>query len=779
MSADRSKAAARIEALRDEIREHDRRYYDLDDPIISDAAYDKLFRELQELEAAHPDLVRPDSPTQRVGGQVSERFVRVKHRLPMLSLANVDSDEKLEAFDARIRAALDQESPRYYCEPKFDGLAVELVYEDGLFVRGATRGDGEAGEDVTANLRTVRTVPLRLAAAVPGRLEVRGEVVIFRDDFAEMNRKQQEVGLKIYANPRNAAAGSLRQLDPKITQQRPLRFFAYEAVGEDDAFELHSERLAWLETLGFRLSNEAGPAEGIEAAKVYCNRLLARRHELPYEIDGAVVKIDRDEERRKLGFVARSPRWAVAYKFPPQEETTTVERIDIQVGRTGVLTPVAHLTPVQVGGVTVSRATLHNEDELRRKDVREGDRVVVRRAGDVIPEIVKVVKEVRTGDEREFVFPTHCPSCGSLVERRRIGKQDIPDAAEEFDTSADDAFASPDGKVETSGPAPSTEPEADKDTETGTGKRRGAPRSKTSSAAEAGQRAGPSTDEAVAEAETKSETLGAAWVCLNSACPAQLHGRILHFASRRAMDIEGLGEEIVAQALAQGLVKDFGDLYDLRAADWASLERKMREGSEKVSLVGETIGKKIAEGVERSKTRPLRRFYNALGIPLVSEARSVTLARAFPDVRTLFEADLAQVMELEGFAEIRAKNVVDFFHNPDNQRVILHLLEAGVRPEPEPEPPPVDAVEGSPFFGKTVVLTGTLQAFGRDAAKEEIERRGGKVTGSVTKKTDLLVAGADKGPSTKLRKAEELGIEIVDEAGFLALLGEATEGAGS
>ncbi|HEY0840049.1 MAG TPA: NAD-dependent DNA ligase LigA, partial [Vulgatibacter sp.] len=559
-------AAKRIEILRDEIREHDRRYYVLDAPVISDAAYDALFRELQALEAEHPDLVTPESPTQRVGGAPAEGFEKVVHRVPMLSLANAFSDEDLDDFDTRLRNTLDAKDGRglrrkkakvdgepgnldprlaqyildeadggapfpFYCEPKFDGLAVELVYEDGVFVRGATRGDGEVGEDITPNLRTVHSVPLKLSREVPGRLEVRGEVVMLRKDFEALNRRQEEARQaelerretdpegrrralpKLFANPRNAAAGSLRQLDPRITASRPLTFFAYEVTREGGGFESHGQRLHWLETLGFRLSGEDARASGLAETKAYCARMLQKRHELPYLVDGVVVKIDDDGLRHELGAVARSPRWAVACKFPPEEETTRVEKIDVQVGRTGILTPVAFLEPVHVGGVIVSRATLHNEDELRRKDVREGDRVVVRRAGDVIPEIVQVVTEVRTGSESEFHFPKTCPSCGSEVFR-----------------------------------------EEDK----------------------------------------------AAWRCLNSSCPAQLEGRLIHFASRRAMDIEGLGEEIAAQLVLKEIVKDFGDLYDLRAEDWSRLDRVV---GDKVYSLGALVGGKLAEAVEKSKHR--------------------------------------------------------------------------------------------------------------------------------------------------------------------------------
>lgn len=820
---------ARIHELRAEILEHDRRYYLRAAPTISDAQYDALMRELQDLEAAHPELITADSPTQRVGGAPSPEFARVSHRIPMLSLSNVTTDEELGDFDTRMRNLLDAKDGRglrrqkasgaaakgagdgdaaesglveelrpyilnvedggepfeFYCEPKFDGLAVELVYEDGAFVRGATRGDGEVGEDVTPNLRTVRSIPLRLLQEVPGRLDVRGEVVMFREDFEALNRRQEEEGLRSFANPRNAAAGSLRQLDPKITARRPLTFYAYEAVGLGDTLPSHEARLDWLASLGFRPSGEARRVTGIDEARAYCHELLERRHDLPYEIDGAVVKVDDERLRRELGAVARSPRWAIAYKFPPEEETTTVELIDVQVGRTGVLTPVAHLTPVHVGGVVVARATLHNEDELRRKDVRKGDRVVVRRAGDVIPEVVRVVTEVRTGEEEVFHFPSHCPICGAKVERRRVlkraarSKHDPSAGALEDDSEVGDQvvleLVEPEGqqgggalpsKHETDGAAGAALPSA------GVGAEEAPSEPKESSPEEQAR----GTDGAAAPPDQPEGEEGAAWICPNAACPAQLQGRILHYASRRAMDIEGLGEELVAQIVAKGMVKDFGDLYDLTVDDWAGLDRIV---DDKVYKVGKKVGKKIADGVEASKRRRLRNFYNALGIQLVSETMGATLAKYFPDVLSLFSVKQEDILALPFFGPARAQVVVDFFHSPENQRVIRHLLDVGVRPEPDPEP--ITSAEGSEgaLTDKTLVITGALSRFSRNQAKEEVERRGGKVTGSVSKNTDYLVAGEEKGPTTKLRRAQELGVPVLDEAAFLQLLGlEGDQGEG-
>lgn len=688
-------AEQRIRELREEIRTHDYRYYVLDAPTISDAAYDRLYRELQQLEAEHPDLVTPDSPTQRVGGAPAPGFARVERRRPMLSLANVFDEAELEEFDAGLHRRLGEDTQiRYLCEPKFDGLAVELIYEDGVFVQGATRGDGVVGEDVTGNLRTIRSVPLRLRRELPGRLEVRGEVVMFKEDFAALNRRQEEAGDKVFANPRNAAAGSLRQLDPRITASRPLNFYAYEVGASPLAFTTHEEKLRTLAELGFRESGEWKVARDVEEAKAIWRTILERRHDLPYEVDGVVVKVDDEDLRARLGQVSKSPRWAVACKFPPEEETTRVERIGVQVGRTGAITPVAFLEPVRVGGVIVSRATLHNEDELRRKDVREGDRVVVRRAGDVIPEIVRVVAEVRTGTEEPWPFPTHCPVCQSELVRERRKKG-----------------------------------------------------------------AGGTEDEA---AEEEGE-LEAAWRCTNSACPAQIKERIRHFASRQAMDIEGLGEEMVGQLVDRGIVRDFAGLYALKAEDWASLDRVVaRDGEERVYKVGAKVGRKLADAVEKSKEVPLRRFLVALGIRHVGESTAAAVARAFPDVRSLYDAKLADLTGVKDVGEIVAQSILDFFAREENRQVIDRLLEVGVRPLPE------EVIEGGAFEGKTVVLTGTLSAFTRDQAKAEIERRGGKVSGSVSRKTDLVVAGEEAG--SKLRKAQELGVQVVDEAAFASML---------
>src|SRR5947208_14725743 len=514
--------AARAEELRAQLRDASHRYYVLDAPTLSDAEYDRLFRGLEQLEADHPDLITPDSPTRRVGAGPSEKFAKVTHRRQMMSLANAMAEEEFLEFDARVHRLLGGEKVRFVMEPKLDGLAVTLTYEDGRFVQGATRGDGLVGEDVTQNLRTIKMVPLQLKGTPPKLFEVRGEVFINKRDFVRMNEEREKAGEPTFVNPRNCAAGSLRQLDPRITAQRPLSIFFYE-VGDTPgvAFATHWEKLALLRELGLRTNPENELVETLEAVKDKYRRMLAMRHELPYEIDGSVGKVDSEDQRRRLGAVSRTPRWAIAYKFPAEEEATTVEDIVVSVGRTGALTPVAFLTPVRVGGVTVARATLHNEEEVRRKDVRKGDRVFLRRAGDVIPEIVRVITESRPPEGLpEFVMPTHCPACGSEVHRE-----------------------------------------------------------------------------------------GAITRCTNLSCPAQLHGRLRHFASRGAMDIEGLGDQTCSQLVERGLLKTPADLYGLTREQWLGLER-----------MGDKSVDNLLGALEASKTTSLKRFLYALGIRLVREA---------------------------------------------------------------------------------------------------------------------------------------------------------------
>ncbi|MBI5860876.1 MAG: NAD-dependent DNA ligase LigA [Rhodocyclales bacterium] len=671
--------AARIAHLRAEIERHNRAYYVLDAPTIPDAEYDRLFRELQALEAAHPELAASDSPTRRVGGAALAEFGQVIHEVPMLSLGNAFSAEEAAAFDRRCREALGRDSIDYACEPKFDGLAISLLYEDGLFVRGATRGDGFSGEDVTQNLRTVRSIPLRLTGeAIPARLEVRGEVLMFRAEFEAMNERQRARGEKEFVNPRNAAAGSLRQLDPKMTAQRPLRFFAYgvaqiSAVSPAPTF--HSELMERLGAWGFPLASERAVVTGAAGLATYYETLAAQRHALPYDIDGVVYKVNRLADQETLGFVSRAPRFAIAHKFPAEEALTVVEAIDVQVGRTGALTPVARLVPVFVGGVTVTNATLHNEDEVRRKDVRVGDTVIVRRAGDVIPEVVAIVAEKRPlkdmfGAEPlhpPFELPKVCPVCRSAVEK-----------------PADEAIARCTGGL---------------------------------------------------------------------FCPAQRKQALLHFASRRALDIEGLGEKLVEQLVEQHVVKTPADLYKLGVLALAHLDR-----------MAEKSAANILAAIERSKTTTLARFIYALGIRNVGEATAKDLARYFGNLDALMQASADELQQVPDVGPVVAASIAHFFAEAHNVEVIEQLRAAGVHwPEGEPAPRAV-----LPLAGKTFVLTGTLPTLTRDEAKERIEALGGRVAGSVSKKTDFVVAGAEAG--SKLEKAQQLGITILDEPQLMELL---------
>jgi DNA ligase (NAD+) len=658
--------AVRAEELRAQLRDASHRYYVLDAPTLSDAEYDRLFRELEQLEADHPDLITADSPTRRVGAAPSEKFAKVTHRRQMMSLANAMTEDEFLEFDARVHRTLGDEPVRYVVEPKLDGLAVTLRYENGRFVQGATRGDGLTGEDVTANLRTIKMVPLQLAGRAPAIFEARGEVFINKRDFVKLNEEREKAGEPTYVNPRNTAAGSLRQLDPRITAQRPLSIFFYE-VGETPrlTFATHWEKLALLRELGLRTNPENALCESLPEVRERYRRMLSMRHELPYEIDGSVIKVDSEDQRRRLGAVSRTPRWAIAWKFPAEEEATTVEDIFVSVGRTGALTPVAALKPVHVGGVTVSRATLHNEDELRRKDVRVGDRVFLRRAGDVIPEIVRVIVESRPAGSRPWEMPKQCPACGTPVVREE------------------------------------------------------------------------------GEAITR---------CPNPTCPAKTVSRLRHFASRLAMDIEGLGVETSTQLTETGLVKTPADLYRLRHAQLVGLDR-----------FADLSARNLLAAIEASKTRPLRHVIYALGIRMVGEATAVSLARRFGSLEALMNASVEELQSVRDVGPEVAGQIHDFLALPDQREMIHQLLAAGVRPQAE-----AAAAAAGPLAGKTVVLTGTLAQYSREAAKAEIERRGGRVSGSVSRKTDLVVAGDDAG--SKLKKAQELGVRVVDENGFRELL---------
>ncbi len=663
--------AERAKALRAEIERHNYRYYVLDAPEVPDAEYDRLFRELQALEAEHPGLATPDSPTQRIGAAALAAFAPVEHRVPMLSLNNAFTEDEVVAFDRRLREGLGLEAVRYAAEPKFDGLAVSLMYEAGTLVRGATRGDGYTGEEVTANLRTIRAVPLHLPGkGVPGVLEVRGEVLMLKRDFEHLNQSQRERGEREFVNPRNAAAGALRQLDPRVTAGRRLTFFAY-GIGVAEGgpqFLTHGEILDFLEAERFPVSRERRLVTGTDGLLDYYRSIGEKRAKLPYDIDGVVYKVNDIAAQERLGFVARAPRFAVAHKFAPEEATSVVVAIDVQVGRTGALTPVARLQPVFVGGVTVTNATLHNEEEVRRKDVRVGDTVVVRRAGDVIPEVARVVPEQRPAHTTLFHMPKHCPVCGSGVER-------------------------PEG-------------------------------------------------EAVARC-----TAGLY-------CPAQRKQALLHFASRRAMDIEGLGEKLVDQLVDSGMVHTPADLYRLDVDTLAGLERMGRKSAQN-----------LAEAIAGSRSPTLERFVYALGIRNVGETTARDLARHFGDIHALIAADAAELERVPEVGPVVAASICEFSHETHNRTVIEQLLAAGVRPRHRP---PARTAEG--VAGQTFVLTGTLPNLTREEAKARIEDKGGRVTGSVSKKTHYVVAGAEAG--SKLEKAQQLGIRVLDEAALLKLLGD-------
>jgi DNA ligase (NAD+) len=661
----------RAETLRRELNRHNYLYYVLDQPVISDAQYDKLLRELQELERAHPELIQPDSPTQRVGAAPSREFGEVRHAVPMTSMDNAFSDEELREWDQRVRKGLETESEiAYTAEPKFDGTSVSLRYEDGVLTQAGTRGDGSTGEDVTVNARTIRTVPLHLqGGGWPKLVEVRGEVVIPKKDFERLNAEQLKQGGKVFANPRNAAAGSLRQLDPRITASRPLSFFPW-GLGETSApvAQRYSEVVKHLRDWGFRITEFFRVVHGVEQCLRYHAEILEKRDKLPFEIDGVVYKVDDLAARERLGFTARAPRWAIAHKFPAHEENTVVEDIIASVGRTGVITPVAVLKPVQVSGVTVTHATLHNQDEVERKDVRIGDTVVVRRAGDVIPEIVAVIKAKRPRGTKPWRMPRKCPVCGSEVIR---------------------------------------EPQA------------------------------------------------AAHRCMGGlVCPAQRMGALLHFASRHAMDIEGLGDKLVRQLVDKGLVRTVADLYRLKQDQLANLER-----------MAEKSAQNLLDQIEKSKDTTLARFLYALGIPQVGEATAQLLADHFGAIDDIMDAKRETLEQIHGIGPAMAEDIYEFFHEKHNREVIRALIKAGIR-----WPKPTRAKKDSPLAGKTFVLTGGLASMSRDEARRKLQELGAKVTDSVSKKTDFVIVGEE--PGSKADKARALGVTMLDEKAFLKLTGE-------
>jgi len=666
---DKKDAERRIEKLREEINYHNYLYYVLDSPEISDAEYDRLMQELVELEKAYPELITPDSPTQRVGAPPLEEFKPVTHTIPMLSLSNTETEEETMEFDRRIKRFLhisQDESIEYVAEPKLDGLAVEVIYEGGRLKVGSTRGDGFTGEDVTLNLKTIRTLPLNLLKRhepVPSKLEVRGEVFIRLEDFRKLNRQREESGEPAFANPRNAAAGSLRQLDPNITAKRPLDIFFYgigEVIGR--RFESQWEILQTLQRWGLKTNPLNRRCNGIEDALAYYKEIEEKRDSLEYEIDGVVIKVNSLELQERLGTVARSPRWAVAYKFEPRQATTRILKIEAHVGRTGILTPVAVMEPVNVGGVTVSRSTLHNQDEIDRKDIRVGDTVLIQRAGDVIPEVVKVITSKRTGKEKPYHLPDKCPVCGS-------------------DVMKEDVY----------------------------------------------------------------------YRCTGINCPAQLKERIRHFASRRAMDIEGLGEKLTEQLVDRGLVKNISDIYYLTKDQIASLER-----------MADKSAQNIMDAIEASKGRDLQRVIFALGIRHVGEQTAKLLAQHFGSMERLMDATEEELLEIETIGPEIAQSVVKFFRQEDNRREIKRLQDAGVRITP------FHLRRAGKLEGKVFVFTGKLLSFTREEAKERVESLGGHVATSVSKNTDYVVAGEDAG--SKARKARELNVKIITEEEFLKML---------
>ena len=666
-------AVRRVEKLRREIERHLRLYHVDDNPEISDAEYDQLFHELVRLEQEHPELATPHSPTQRVGAKPAEGFAEVRHRVPMLSLNNAFDDEDVAGFDRRVREGLDRDAVEYACELKFDGLAVTLSYVDGVLAQGATRGDGAVGEDVTNNLKTIHAIPLRLAAKKPPALiEVRGEVLMLRKDFEAVNKRALEAGEKTFVNPRNAAAGGLRQLDPSLTAKRRLSFFAY-GVGAVDGWAVpatHSKLLDALAEMGFPVAKDRRVVKGAEGLLDFYRDMGAKRPKLAYDIDGVVYKVNAFADQTHLGYVSRAPRFAVAHKYPAEEAMTEIENIDIQVGRTGALTPVARLKPVFVGGTTVTNATLHNEDEIRRKDIWKGDTVVVRRAGDVIPEVARVFQPGPRRKSDWFDMPEKCPRCGSAVAK--------------------------------------------------------------------------GDDEAVLR-------------CTGGLyCPAQRKQSLLHFAGRRAMDIEGLGDKIVDQLVEAGIVRTPAELYKLGIAKLAALER-----------MAEKSAANLHAAIEKSKDTTLARFVYALGIRNVGEVTAKDLASHFGTMDAIMDASVEQLQETPDVGPIVAESIAAFFREPHNREVVEQLRAAGVK---WPEGAVARKAASGPFAGKIVVLTGTLGSMGRDDAKERIEAGGGKVTGSVSKKTDYVIAGAEAG--SKLDRATELGVKVLDETEFLKLLGE-------
>lgn len=662
---------AKLEKLREEINYHNHRYYVLDDPEISDAEYDRLFDELQALEHEYPHLVSPDSPTQRVGAAPLEAFETVRHGLPMLSLNKATSSAEFLDFHRRVLelTRADEKSIRYTVEPKFDGLAVELVYSNGVYTLGATRGDGLVGEDITLNLKTIQSIPLKLMGDFfPSLLEVRGEVIMRKGDFERLNHMREEAGEPLFANPRNAAAGSVRQLDPRVTRTRPLTLYAY-GIGrvEGKVIENHWKTLQYLKRVGFKTSRYIQLCENVEQVQMYYRKILDMRNDMPYEIDGIVIKINEFILQQRMGELSRSPRWAVAWKFPAQQEHSVVKDIMVSVGRTGALTPVALLEPVRVGGVEVSRASLHNEDEIKKKDVRVGDTVVIQRAGDVIPEVVKVVTSKRTGREKRFVMPDRCPVCGSRAER--------------------------------------------------------------------------------AEGEAIHR-------CTGIACPAQIKENLAHFVSKGAMDMDGLGRKFLEQLVDKKLIQDQADLFFLTKEDFMKMDR-----------MGDKLAENLLNAIDKSRNPALANLIYALGIRNVGQHLASVLARHYKSIDNLAGQSVESLTAVHEIGPIVARSIVQFFSNPSNTKVIEKMKKGGVNF-------PVEAGEEdhqTPLAGKSFVLTGGLESFTRDEARRLIEEMGGRVSSSVSRKTDFVIVGKD--PGSKYDKAVNLGVKTVEENQFRKMIG--------
>ena len=662
----------RLKNLKKTIQEHDHAYYLLDDPIISDHEYDSLFQELKKIESENPHLITPDSPTQRVGGRPLDEFKQITHKKPMLSLGNAFGNDELNAFYKRVTETLDITDIEFSAELKFDGLAISLFYEEGVLKYAATRGDGSVGEDVTHNIKTMKVIPLRLKSDNPPKiLELRGEVLMNKEDFLELNEQQKKQDLKVFANPRNAAAGSLRQLDPAVTAKRKLQFFAY-GLGEVDTsvhFDYHSQMIDFIESLGVPVSKYSEIVQNNIEMEAYFQKILGQRNALPFDIDGIVFKVNSIKSQNNLGFVSKAPRWAIAYKFPAEEAETIVNDITVQVGRTGAITPVARLKPVFVSGVTVTNATLHNEDEMNRKDIRIGDSVIVRRAGDVVPEVVRVILEKRPNHAIKFTMPKQCPICGSDIERI-------------------------DG--------------------------------------EAAQR------------------------CTGQyKCNAQIKQGISHFISRKAMNIDGLGEKIVDQLFEQGMLKNIADIYKL---DFAVIENMDRFGKKSVE--------NLKESIEISKKTTLGKFIYALGIRNVGEATSKELAAHFRSLDNLFNATVEDYLMVNDIGPVVAESLVKYFHNANNQQIINSIIASGIS---WPTLKEINAIN-SKLNNQTFVVTGTLNSFSRDEIKDLIEANGGKVSGSVSKKTSYVIVGDN--PGSKADKANELGVPIITEINLMEMLND-------